>query len=98
MLPLTQLTAPAVPADVAALAPALAAGVGVALPLQAATTNTAASAKAPMRLDVAMMDTDLIPPCLSAITASSGAGGESLWFSFCPQTLAAPSTGHLRIV
>jgi hypothetical protein len=70
MLPLTQLTVPAAPAEAAALAAVLAAGVGVALPLQAPTRNAAASARAPMRLDLAMMDTDPVPPCLSAVTAS----------------------------
>jgi hypothetical protein len=52
------------PADAAALlgAAALAAGAAVALLLQAPTTNTAARAKAPMRLELAIMDTVALPP------------------------------------
>src|SRR5664280_1829725 len=72
MLPLTQVTAPAAPAEAAALAAVLAAGVGVALPLQAPTTNAVASARAPMRLDVEMIDTDPVPPCLSGSPPRGG--------------------------
>jgi hypothetical protein len=63
MLPLTQLTADEAEGEAAApAAPALAAGDGVAEPLQAPTTNAVARAKAPRRLEAELMVTDPVPP------------------------------------
>jgi hypothetical protein len=70
------LTAPA-----AADAAALAAGAVVALLLQAPTTKAVARAKAPTRREVAMMDTDRVPPCPPRDhRAVAGRRRESQWF------------------
>jgi hypothetical protein len=71
------------PADAAALlgAAALTAGAVAALLLQAPTTNAVARAKAPMRLEVAIMDMVALPPSpLGERRIVTGARREGLCF------------------